>query len=75
MKQHKPSPEGILLALSILQCSLDDALYIGDSVVDAESAHAAGIGFIGVLNGTTTYEELASYPNEAIIDNLNGLIG
>ena len=71
---HKPSHEGILKAIDHLGVSAKDVLYIGDSTVDAETAQAASIDFVGVLNGMTTKEELHEYPHVAIIPSLIGLI-
>ena len=49
----KPHPEGILLALSSLDTSPQDAVYVGDTVVDAQAARDAGVAFIGVTTGST----------------------
>ena len=40
------------------------------SVIDAQTAQAAALDFVGVLHGTTTREELLAYPHIAIIDDL-----
>ena len=40
-----------------------DTLYIGDSIIDAQTALLAGVDFVGVLNGMTTREELADFVN------------
>ena len=50
----KPSPEGVFIALEKLHTEKASTLYIGDSIVDAETAQAAGTDFAGVLHGTTT---------------------
>jgi len=39
--------------------------------VDAETAQAAKVDFVGVLNGMTTREELMVYPHRQILDNLS----
>lgn len=62
----KPDPEGLLLAVKQLGVKVEDALYVGDSFVDAKAAEAAGIKFAGVLTGTTTREEFEEYPHERI---------
>ena len=49
-------------------------LYVGDSVVDAATAQAAGTDFSGVLHGMTTREELEAYPHVAIVDDLRGIL-
>lgn len=74
VKQAKPSPEGLLLAIERLGVLPEQTLYIGDSTVDAETAQAAAVDFVGVTNGMTTKEELQAYPNLKIINSLDGLL-
>ena len=70
VKRAKPHPQGVKTALKRLKAKNELALYVGDSTVDAETAHNAGIDFCGVLNGLTTYDELAAYPHRQILPNL-----
>ena len=70
----KPSPEGVLIALDRLHVRKEDVLYVGDSVVDAETAQAAGVSFGGVTHGVTTYAELSAYPHRLIMTSLEVLI-
>jgi phosphoglycolate phosphatase len=51
--RHKPDPESLLLALEKLDVSPEEAVYIGDSIVDATAAQSAGVRFIAVLSGVT----------------------
>lgn len=44
-RRMKPFPDPILAALEALNASADEAIYIGDSIHDMKSAHAAGIDF------------------------------
>lgn len=62
----KPDPEGLFLAVNRLGIEIEDALYVGDSYVDAQAAEAAGMKFAGVLTGTTTRELFAKYPCIAV---------
>ncbi len=71
---HKPSPEGLLLAIEKLNSYKNSCLYIGDSIIDAETAKAAGIDFYGVLNGATTRDELSKYPNIIVAEDLSELL-
>ena len=70
VKELKPSPEGIRLALARFGMTESDALYTGDSTTDAEAAQNAGVAFYGVTHGVTSAEELAAYPHAAIGDTL-----
>ena len=70
VKAAKPDPQGVKAALKKLKANKELALYVGDSTVDAETARNAGIDFCGVLNGLTTYDELAVYPHRQILPDL-----
>ena len=74
VRAPKPSPEGLIMAARRLGVSTGDVLYAGDSTVDAETARAAGVDFMGVLHGMTTREELAAYPNVFIAEDLTALL-
>lgn len=67
---HKPESEGTCLALSTLGLSPKEALYCGDTVIDARTAQNAGVDFCAVLNGTTPAEAFADYPHVHIAENL-----
>lgn len=70
VKTPKPSPEGLLFAIEHLSVPKEETLYIGDSTVDAETAQAAGVDFMGVLHGATTRSELETYPHVGIAPDL-----
>lgn len=74
VKAHKPSPEGLLLAIKQLHVTKAETLYIGDSTVDAQTAQAAGVDFAGVTHGMTTAEELQQYPHKKIMSSLEELL-
>lgn len=58
VQNQKPAPDATLLALQKLKCSAGEAIFIGDSVMDAGSAKAAGVVFVGVTTGTTSEAQL-----------------
>lgn len=70
VKEMKPNQQGILKALKKLHRNVKETLYIGDSTVDALTALNAKVDFVGILNGVTTHEELAQYPNRQILNSL-----
>lgn len=70
----KPHPEGVLLALQQLGGEKQHCLYLGDSTVDAQTAMAAKVDFVGVLHGATMREELELYPHVGMTDNLEILL-
>jgi pyrophosphatase PpaX len=55
-KKHKPNPEPILTALEKLKAEPNEAIYIGDSVADAECADNAGVHFVAALWGPNPEE-------------------
>lgn len=67
VKNPKPDPEGMMLLEERLGIAPEEILYVGDSVVDAKTAQAAGVAFAAVLTGTTTAEDFAPYPCEEIL--------
>jgi HAD superfamily hydrolase (TIGR01509 family) len=53
--RSKPHPEALLLALDELGVAAGDTVYVGDTLVDMEMAHAAGASFAAV--GTTMHPD------------------
>lgn len=70
MNQANPHPKGIEKALKKLRRNRKETLYIGHSTTDAQTAMNAQVDFVGVLNGTTTFEELVQYPHRQILTDL-----
>ena len=68
--RHKPDPEGLLLALGRLGVKPEDALFCGDTVLDAGAAKNAGTHFAAVLGGTTQAEEFARFHPDHIAPDL-----
>lgn len=60
VKRHKPDPEGVFIALKKLGIAPDEALFVGDTILDQGAAAAAGVEFKAVLNGTTSFETFAA---------------
>ena len=74
VKELKPSPEGVELALAQLGADRATTLYIGDSVTDARTAQNAGLDFCGVTTGVTGKEELEKFPHVRIVARLEELL-
>ena len=70
---HKPNPEGLLTAIKRLGNRLEDSLYVGDSVVDAQTASRAGVRFAVVLSGVTPLEHFSPYRVDRILHGLADL--
>lgn len=55
--QHKPHPEPLLQSIKNLELEAKDAIYIGDSIYDMQSAHKAGMKFGLALWGAKSTEK------------------
>ncbi len=73
VSRHKPDPEGILMAIKALDAH-QSALYVGDSISDAEAAMCASVPFVAILSGVTPREAFSKYPAYGIIEKLIGLV-
>jgi phosphoglycolate phosphatase len=74
VKIPKPSPEGLLLAISYLNAHRDKVLFIGDSLVDAKTAMAANVDFAAVTTGTTIETDFSGCPYIKILKSLSDLV-
>ena len=72
---HKPHPEGALKAVAGLGAAASEILYVGDSVVDAETARRAQLPFVAVLTGVTSRHAFASYRPVAVVESLAAVPG
>lgn len=75
--QRKPAPDSLNEALRLLNCEKADAIYVGDSDVDIETAKNAGIPCIGVAWGFRGYDFLKQHGASYIVstvDELNKLL-
>jgi phosphoglycolate phosphatase len=70
VSQPKPHPEGVVTALKRLQANPVNAIFVGDSTIDAMTARNAGIRFVAVLSGVTKKSDLDAYDPIAVIDSL-----
>ena len=67
--ERKPSPVNVYKAMEKLGVSADECIYIGDSEVDVQTSHNAGVKCIGVTWGFRDREELVEAGAEMIADN------
>ena len=72
-KNHKPDPEGLMVALRSLGMRPVESVYVGDHVVDAEAARLVPLPFVGVLTGTTNAEDFLAYPHVTVLDSASEL--
>ncbi len=50
-RQRKPAPDGVFAALKELGASAEEAVYIGDTEVDVQTAHNSGLKCVGAMWG------------------------
>lgn len=71
---HKPDPHGIYEAMHTVGVSREEALYVGDSGVDMQTAKNAKVTGAGVTWGFRTREELMLNGASAIVDEPGSII-
>lgn len=69
----KPNPYGLLLAAKKLHLTSSEVIYIGDSIIDAETANRADIAFLAVLSGVTPRNVFGRYQIREFLNNLSEL--
>jgi phosphoglycolate phosphatase len=74
VKNAKPHPEALLTAIKKLSVGNDNVLYVGDSIIDAKTAHGANVDFIAVTTGTTGEDEFMQYHCIAVVNRLSQLL-
>lgn len=61
VSNQKPDPTGLKTAINKLGTSTTNTLYVGDSVIDAQTAKKAKIPFAAVLSGVTKRSKFDKY--------------
>jgi phosphoglycolate phosphatase len=74
VRQTKPHPEALLLAMERLNVCPEHVLYVGDSLIDAQAAQSAAVAFIAVTTGTTTAADFLPYPHLSVLAGLADLL-
>lgn len=64
----KPDPQVVYDILQATGCTKEETLYFGDTAVDMDTAHAAGLKAVGVLWGYRPRTELEEAKAEIIIE-------
>lgn len=72
--RRKPAPDTVLAALQQLGAGPENAVYVGDSEVDLETARNAGLPCISVSWGFRDRELLLAHGAQAVADNCAQLL-
>ena len=70
----KPDPSSLFECISQLGFGKEDILYVGDNLIDAQTAQNAGVDFGAVLTGSTGHEEFEQLPSVIIAERLTDII-
>jgi pyrophosphatase PpaX len=70
---HKPHPEPVERALSLLDMPVSNAIFVGDSPHDVESGRAAGVLTVGVTWGAFTREQMEASGADVVIHDITEL--
>ncbi|MEV0355271.1 HAD family hydrolase [Nocardia sp. NPDC050697] len=70
----KPDPAIVRVALERAGVPADRAVFVGDTVWDAEAATAAGVRAVGVLSGGVSRDELTTAGAEFVCDDVAELL-
>lgn len=71
----KPEPDSVLYAIEKLGAKAEDCIYIGDSEVDVQTAHNAGLRCIGVTWGNRDRQVLIDNGAEYTVDTPSEILG
>lgn len=71
----KPHPQVVEEILTLIPVNKEEVIYIGDSGVDMQTAHNAGVESIGVTWGFRPREELVQHSPTYIVDTAEELMG
>lgn len=74
VESPKPHPAPVLMAVSQLGLTPDEALLIGDSVFDLRAGRAAGVDTAAALWGPFDYEQLANEKPDFWLERISSLL-
>jgi len=69
-EKNKPDPEPLIYVCNRLNVKPEEAIYVGDTLVDFESAKRAEIKFIGVLSGGLDKKYFKERGVEDVLDSV-----
>ena len=73
VSKWKPDPDGLQIASRKLSLDVEQLVYVGDSLTDADAARRAGMPFVAVTTGYTTRDEFAEYQPQKVLERLKDL--
>ena len=70
VREPKPAPDILMALLEYFKVSKEEAVYVGDMDIDAQTGAAAGVKTIIVVTGSSTREESGAAKPDLILDSL-----
>ncbi|MBI5158945.1 HAD family hydrolase [Candidatus Micrarchaeota archaeon] len=74
VREFKPSPNGLIIALKRLGVKKSEVLYVGDSEDDVRAGKRAGIKTIGVLSGLHSRERLEKAKPDFLLEKTENVL-
>lgn len=71
---HKPDPAALLKAMAENQVQAQDVLWVGDSVIDAQTGKNAGVETVLLRHGFTSKVSLDTLGAEHVLDDFSALL-
>ncbi len=74
VSENKPNPEMIYYAIGKMGVEKEDTIFVGDSVIDVQTAKNAGLRIFAVPTGNTAREDLERALPTVLLDRLLDLL-
>ncbi len=74
VEEPRPSPTGVLRSADLLGSKPSECVAVGDTIVDIQSAKAAGAHTIAVASGLFSYDVLQRESPDAVINSIEELL-
>jgi len=74
LKSLKPNPKILNIILKRFNLQKKEAVYVGDMAIDLETAKRAGVDAVFIRGGSSSLQEVKSYPNKKVVANLNKIL-
>ena len=71
VREPKPAPDILMALLKHFKVSKEEAVYVGDMDIDAQTGGAAGVKTIIVATGSSARQEIEAAKPDIILDSLN----
>jgi HAD superfamily hydrolase (TIGR01662 family) len=74
VKDPKPAPDSLLLAMERLRAAPERTVYVGDHVVDVKAGRSAGVRVIAVLGGPCSEAEVREERPAAVLASIKDIL-